>query len=66
MLCVSGGINPDIHLFTQSKGLVKWMKKLTFAGKSFQKTITLGSVSGNFIFKNIIDEVRKNLILLMV
>ena len=22
MLCISGGINPDIHLFTQSKGLV--------------------------------------------
>ena len=21
MLCVSGGFNPDIHLFTQSKGL---------------------------------------------
>ena len=31
MLCVSGGINPDIHLFTQSKGLVKWDEKiLTF------------------------------------
>ena len=24
----SGGINPDIHLFTQSKGLVKWDDKL--------------------------------------
>ena len=63
MLCVSGGINPDIHLFTQSKGLVKWDEKiLTFKPeKSFQKTITLGSVSGNFIFKNIIDEVNKKL-----
>ena len=42
MLCVSGGINPDIHLFTQSKGLVKWDEKiLTFKPeKSFQKTIT--------------------------
>ena len=27
----------------------------------FQKTITLGSVSGNFIFKKIIDEVNKKL-----
>mgnify|MGYP003330467959 FL=1 len=63
MLCVSGGINPDIHLFTQSKGLVKWDEKiLTFKPeKSFQKTITLGSVSGNFIFKDIIDEVNKKL-----
>ena len=42
ILCVSGGINPDIHLFTQSKGLVKWDEKiLTFKPeKSFQKTIT--------------------------
>ena len=23
MLCPSGGYNPDIHLFTQSKGLLK-------------------------------------------
>ena len=28
MLCVSGGYNPDIHLFTQSKGLVKWDKNI--------------------------------------
>ena len=27
MLCPSGGFNPDIHLFTQSKGLVKWDDK---------------------------------------
>ena len=24
MLCVSGGINPDVNLFTQSIGLIKW------------------------------------------
>ena len=29
MLCVSGGYNPDIHLFTQSKGLVKWDKNIS-------------------------------------
>ena len=30
-LCVSGGINPDVHLFTQSKGLLDWDEKdLTF------------------------------------
>ena len=28
MLCPSGGFNPDIHLFTQSKGLVKWDEKI--------------------------------------
>ncbi len=63
MLCISGGLNPDIHLFTQSKGLVKWDEKiLTFKPeKSFQNTITLGSVSGNFTFGKIIDEVNKKL-----
>ena len=63
MLCISGGINPDIHLFTQSKGLVKWDdKKLTFKpDKSFQNTITIGSVSGNFNFKKTIEEVNNKL-----
>ena len=63
MLCISGGLNPDIHLYTQSKGLVKWDEKiLTFKPeKSFQNTITLGSVSGNFTFGKIIDEVNKKL-----
>ena len=53
MLCVSGGINPDIHLFTQSKGLVKWDEKLlTFKPDTpFQNTITLGSVSGNYDYE---------------
>ena len=52
MLCVSGGYNPDIHLFTQSKGLVKWDEKIiSFKPDTpFQNTITLGSVSGNFDF----------------
>ena len=63
MLCVSGGINPDIHLFTQSKGLIKWDSKLlTFKPDvSFQKTITLGSVSGNFDYDKINDEVNNKL-----
>ena len=63
MLCVSGGLNPDIHLFTQSKGLVKWDEKiLTFKPeRSFQNTITLGSVSGNFNFEKTIEEVNKKL-----
>ena len=44
-LCLSGGINPDVHLFTQSKGLLDWDEKdLTYKpSKPFQPTITLGS-----------------------
>ena len=61
MLCVSGGINPDIHLFTQSKGLVKWDEKLlTFKPDTpFQNTITLGSVSGNYDYEKTNDEIKK-------
>ncbi len=63
MLCVSGGINPDIHLFTQSKGLVKWDDKLvTFKPDvPFQNTITLGSVSGNYNYEKTNEEVNNKL-----
>ena len=68
MLCVSGGYNPDIHLFTQSKGLVKWDKNiLSFKPDTpFQKTITLGSTSGNYNFKKICDEINEKLSFLKV
>ena len=63
MLCVSGGFNPDIHLFTQSKGLIKWDDSLLAfkADKPFQNTITLGSVSGNFSYEKLVDEINKKL-----
>ena len=63
MLCVSGGINPDIHLFTQSKGLVRWDDKLvTFKPDvPFQNTITLGSVSGNYNYEKTNEEVNNKL-----
>ncbi|MDP7554834.1 MAG: sarcosine oxidase subunit alpha, partial [Nitrospinota bacterium] len=63
MLCVSGGLNPDIHLFTQSRGLIKWdSNQLVFKpNSSFQNTITLGSVSGNFSYKKTSEEVNKKL-----
>jgi len=68
MLCVSGGINPDIHLFTQSKGLVKWDKNLlTFKpDMPFQNTITLGSVSGNYDYEKINEEISNKLSFLKI
>ena len=62
-LCVSGGINPDVHLFTQSKGLLQWDDKdLTYKpSKSFQNTITLGSASGQFNFEEIENELNQKL-----
>tara|TARA_B100000686_G_scaffold9382_2_gene9412 strand:+ start:1112 stop:4105 length:2994 start_codon:yes stop_codon:yes gene_type:complete len=63
MLCVSGGINPDVNLFTQSKGLIKWdTNYLTFKpDSSFQNTITLGSASGNFNYQKINEEINNKL-----
>ncbi len=62
-LSVSGGINPDVHLFTQSKGLLEWDDdNLTFKpSQPFQSTITLGSASGQFDFKNVINEINEKL-----
>ncbi len=68
MLCPSGGYNPDIHLFTQSKGLVKWDSKIiSFKPDTpFQNTITLGSVSGNYDFNKISEEIDYKLSFLKI
>ena len=62
-LCLSGGINPDVHLFTQSKGLLDWDEKdLTYKpSKPFQPTITLGSASGQFNFDNLNSDINEKL-----
>ena len=68
MLCVSGGFNPDIHLFTQSKGLVKWDNHIASfkPDTAFQNTVTLGSVSGNYNFKKLCDEINDKLSFLKI
>tara|TARA_S200000501_G_scaffold348117_1_gene363044 strand:+ start:256 stop:3240 length:2985 start_codon:yes stop_codon:yes gene_type:complete len=68
MLCPSGGFNPDIHLFTQSKGLLKWDEKIiSFKPDTpFQNTVTLGSVSGNYDFKKLCKEIDEKLSFLTV
>ena len=64
-LCLSGGINPDVHLFTQSKGLLDWDEKdLTYKpSQAFQPTITLGSASGQFDFNAINKEINEKLVI---
>ena len=64
-LCLSGGINPDVHLFTQSKGLLDWDEKdLTYKpAQAFQPTITLGSASGQFDFNAIDKEINEKLVI---
>ena len=62
-LCISGGINPDVHLFTQSKGILDWDEQhLTYKPyKSFQSTIMIGSASGQFDFSKIESELNEKL-----
>ena len=64
-ICLSGGINPDVHLFTQSKGLLDWDEKdLTYKpAQAFQPTITLGSASGQFDFNAINKEINEKLLI---
>ncbi len=68
MLCPSGGYNPDIHLFTQSKGLVKWDENIISfkPDTAFQNTLTLGSVSGNYNFQKINKEIEDKLSFLKI
>ena len=68
MLCTSGGFNPDIHLFTQSKGLVKWDEDIIAfkPDTPFQNTITLGSVSGNYNFTKVCSEIENKLSFLKI
>ena len=68
MLCPSGGYNPDIHLFTQSKGLVKWDENIISfkPDTAFQNTLTLGSVSGNYDFQKINKEIEEKLSFLKI
>ena len=56
-ICVSGGWTPTVHLFTQSKGRLKYRE---FDGsfvpeESFQKTLCLGSCNGDYDLHKILD-----------
>ena len=68
MLCPSGGLNPDIHLFTQSKGLVKWDENIFHSNLILHSRIllTLGSVSGNYNFQKINEEIEEKLSFLKI
>tara|TARA_B110000977_G_scaffold33478_1_gene44617 strand:+ start:162 stop:3140 length:2979 start_codon:yes stop_codon:yes gene_type:complete len=63
MLCISGGFNPDVHLFTQSKGVLTWDDQyLTFKpSKSFQNTIVIGSAGGLFQYSKLVNDIDSKL-----
>ena len=64
MLCVSGGFNPDVHLFTQSGGKLKFRDEdQVFIPNIYpSKQISIGSCNGDFeldkIIKNSSYEVK--------
>jgi len=63
ILCVSGGWNPNVNLFSQSRGLLIYRKPdgVFIPFSSFQKEISIGSCSGTFELNEIINETIKKL-----
>ena len=63
ILCVSGGWNPNVNLFSQSRGkLIYRESDGTFIPhQSFQKEISIGSCSGVYEFNEIIDQTIEKL-----
>ena len=56
-ICVSGGWTPTVHLFTQSKGKLKYRD---FDGsfipeEAFQKTLCVGSCNGDYDLHKILE-----------
>ncbi|MDC0233068.1 sarcosine oxidase subunit alpha family protein [Pelagibacteraceae bacterium] len=58
LLCISGGWSPTVHLFTQSRGKLKFREEdACFIPKqAHQKTLSIGSCNGVFDLKNILNE----------
>ena len=58
LLCMSGGWSPTVHLFTQSRGKLKFRNEDScfIPHQAHQKTISVGSCNGVFALKNILKE----------
>ncbi len=58
LLCISGGYTPAVHLFTQSGGklLYNENKSYFYPGKNSLEQISIGSCTGIFNIKKIIDD----------
>ena len=57
LLCISGGWSPTVHLFTQSRGKLKFREEDScfIPHLTFQDTLSIGSCNGVFDLKNILD-----------
>ena len=58
LLCMSGGWTPTVHLFTQSRGKLKFRDEDScfVPNQAHQKTISIGACNGTFDLKNILKE----------
>jgi len=58
LLCMSGGWSPTVHLFTQSRGKLKFRDKDScfVPHQAYQKTISVGACNGVFDLKKILKE----------
>jgi len=61
LLCMSGGWNPAVHLFSQSRGRLAYdQQKACFVpGESFQAERSVGSASGAFELAYVLSEGRE-------
>ncbi len=58
LLCISGGWSPTVHLFTQSRGKLKFREEDScfIPHQAHQDTLSIGSCNGVFDLKNILNE----------
>ena len=63
-ICVSGGWNPTVHLFTQSKGKLNYRDFDGFIPEeAFQNTLCVGSCNGDYSLHKILELIPKKLII---
>ena len=62
LLCMSGGWAPTVHLFTQSRGKLKFRDEDScfVPHQAHQKTISIGSCNGVFDLNNILNETKES------
>ena len=58
LVCLSGGWNPTVNLFSQSGGKLKWDNTFSFFKPDIhvQDEVTVGGSNGNFDLENSISE----------
>ncbi len=62
-ICVSGGWTPTVHLFTQSKGKLKYrdLDGSFIPERAFQNTLCVGSCNGDYDLHKILESIPSNL-----